>query len=231
MSINTILGILSAIAFFLPVVIILYSRLFMNISLLVLVVYFTLTTTYNLMTENVLPVTDIFRRNWGIITNYLDVPLMLTAMFLFCINGVKKKLIIALIICFAIYEVCVIAVFKLEPISVTYIMGPGILVVAIMAFHFFVVNIKATIAQGKGLGKTLIAASITFAYGCYFLLYLFAYVEDTPNRADVYTIYYIASIIFSVTMSLGLLWLKKRFREISELQKTRKELHMFFSNR
>lgn len=202
----------------------------MNISLLVLVVYFTLTTIYNLMTENILPVTEVFRKNWGIITNYLDVPLMLTAMLLFCINGMKKKLIMILIICFAIYEVCVISVFKLQPVSVTYIMGPGILLVAIMAFHFFVVNIKTTIAQGKGLGKTLMAASITFAYGCYFLLYLFAYVEETPNRADVYTIYYIASIIFSITMSLGLVWLKKRFREIQELQTTRKELNMFFNN-
>ena len=86
--------------------------------------------------------------------------------------------------------------------------------------------------QGKGAGKTLMITSILFAYGCYFLVYLFAYiyVQNNSNKGDVFIIYYVASIIFSVLMSAGLIWVKKRLREIKEEQTTRKELNIFFQN-
>jgi hypothetical protein len=61
-------------------------------------------------------------------------------------------------------------------------------------------------------------------------VYIFAFVQKTSNRADVFIIYYLASIIFSVLMSAGLIWVKKRLREINEVQTTRKELNVFFHN-
>ena len=84
MNVNTILGIISAIAFFLPVIIILSSRLLINISLLALVIYFLMVTTYNLMSVNVIVVSREVQRSFGVLNNYLDVPLMLTAMLMFC---------------------------------------------------------------------------------------------------------------------------------------------------
>src|SRR5215210_5471982 len=104
MNLNTALGILSAIAFLLPALIILSSRLLINISLVSLVIYFLLLVSYILMTENILLVDKADRRNFAVINNYLDVPLMLTAMLMFCTEKWKQRVVITTIICFSAYE-------------------------------------------------------------------------------------------------------------------------------
>lgn len=230
MSINTALGIISTLAFLLPPIIILYSRLFINISLLALVFYFLLLVIYNLMSENILFVSPEVKRKAGVIANYSDVPLILMSMLLFCIEKWKQKLIMTLLILFMVYEAIILFKFQLTALSSKYVMGPGIILIFILSVYFFIINIRHTIVQGKGIGKTLMASSILFAYGCYLLVYIFAYIVKTSNRADVFTIYYLASIIFSLLMSAGLIWVKKRFKEIEEAKTTRRELHMFFNN-
>lgn len=229
MNINTILGILSAIAFILPPLIILFSRLF-NISLLALVIYFLSVFVYNLMSENLVVVAIDVRRKIGVVNNYLDVPLMLIYMLMFCVEKWKQKLIVSLLAIFVVYELIILYHYQLNTVSSKYIMGPGIIIVLVASIYFFINNIKFTIVQGKGIGKTLMASSILFAYGCYSLVYVFAFIVKTPNRTDVYTIYYLSSIIFSGLMSAGLFWLKKRLREIKEVQTTRKELSLFFNS-
>lgn len=230
MNIHTILGIISAIAFFLPALIILSSRLLINISLLSLVIYFFMVMTYNLMSENIITVSKEVQKNFGVINNYLDVPLMLTTMLMICRESWKKRVIVTSIICFVVYEILILFQFQLQAASSKYIMGPGIVLVLLYSLYLFMYNIKNTIVQGKGLGKTLMITSILFAYGCYFIVYLFAYIQKTSNRTDVLIIYYLASIIFSVLMSTGLILVKKRLREIKEVQTTRKELNVFFRN-
>lgn len=230
MNFNSTLGIISAIAFFLPAFIILSSRLLINISLLALVFYFLLVMTHNLMSENIILVEKEVQRNFAVINNYLDVPLMLTSMLMFCTEKWKQKVITTSIMCFLAYEIIILFQYQLQPISSMYIMGPGIVVILFYSLYLFMNNIKSTIVQGKGVGKTLMITSILFAYGCYFLVYLFAYIQRTSNRKDVFIIYYLASIIFSVLMSAGLIWVKKRLRQIKEVQTTRKELSVFFHN-
>jgi hypothetical protein len=230
MTFHSILGIISAIAFFLPAFIILSSRLLINISLLALVLYFLLVMTHNLMAENIILVSKETLQNFGVVNNYLDVPLMLTGMLMFCTEKWKQQIVITSMICFSAYELVILFQYQLQPVSSKYIMGPGIVLIVFYSLYLFINNIKSTIVQGKGVGKTLMITAILFAYGCYFLVYLFAFIQRTSNRQDVYIIYYLASIIFSVLMAAGLIWVKKRLREIKEVQTTRKELSVFFQN-
>ena len=230
MNFYSILGMISAVAFFLPAFIILSSRLLINISLLALVFYFLLVMTHNLMAANIIIVSKELQSNFGVINNYLDVPLMLTGMLMFCTEKWKQRVLVTSIICFSAFELIIFFQHQLQPVSSKYIMGPGILLILFYSLYLFVNNIKNTIVQGKGVGKTLMITSILFAYGCYFLVYLFAYIQRTSDRQDVFIIYYLASIIFSVLMAAGLIWVKKRLREIKEVQTTRKELSVFFQN-
>lgn len=230
MNFYSILGMISAVAFFLPAFIILSSRLLINISLLALVFYFLLVMTHNLMAANIIIVSKELQSNFGVINNYLDVPLMLTGMLMFCTEKWKQRVLVTSIICFSAFELIIFFHHQLQPVSSKYIMGPGILLILFYSLYLFVNNIKNTIVQGKGVGKTLMITSILFAYGCYFLVYLFAYIQRTSDRQDVFIIYYLASIIFSVLMAAGLIWVKKRLREIKEVQTTRKELSVFFQN-
>ena len=230
MNFYSILGIISAIAFFLPAFVILSSRLLINISLIALVLYFLLVMTHNLMAANIILVSKEVQTNFGVINNYLDVPLMLTGMLMFCTEKWKQRVVVTSIICFSAFELIIFFQHQLQPISSKYIMGPGIVLILFYSLYLFINNIKNTIVQGKGVGKTLMITSILFAYGCYFLVYLFAYIQRTSDRQDVFIIYYLASIIFSVLMAAGLIWVKKRLREIKEVQTTRKELSVFFQN-
>lgn len=230
MNFNAILGVLCAIAFLMPALIILSSRLLINISLIALVLYFLQVMTWTLMAEKVILVSREVQRNLGIISNYLDVPLILTSMLMFCTEKIKKRFVITAIITFLAYELIIFFQYKLSPLSSKYILGPGIILVLFFSLYFFVNNIKNTIVQGKGVGKTLMITSILFAYGSYFIVYLFTYVQKTSARNDVFIIYYLTSIIFSAVMSAGLIWIKKRLREIKEVQVTRKELNVFFNN-
>jgi hypothetical protein len=186
--------------------------------------------THNLMAENIILVSKETLQNFGVVNNYLDVPLMLTGMLMFCTEKWKQQIVITSMICFSAYELVILFQYQLQPVSSKYIMGPGIVLIVFYSLYLFINNIKSTIVQGKGVGKTLMITAILFAYGCYFLVYLFAFIQRTSNRQDVYIIYYLASIIFSVLMAAGLIWVKKRLREIKEVQTTRKELSVFFQN-
>jgi hypothetical protein len=182
------------------------------------------------MAEKVIIVDREVQRSLGIISNYLDVPLILTSMMMFCTEKTKKRFIVTTIIAFMAYELVILFQYKLSPVSSKYILGPGIILVLLFSLYFFRNNIKNTIVQGKGVGKTLMITSILFAYGSYFIVYIFTYVQKTSARGDVFIIYYLTSIIFSAVMSAGLIWIKKRLREIKEVQITRRELNVFFNN-
>lgn len=151
-------------------------------------------------------------------------------MLMFCSEKWKQRVIITTIICFVAYELLILFQYQLHPNSSKYIMGPGIILLLLYSLYLFMINIKNTIVQGKGAGKTLMITSILFAYGCYFIVYVFAYIQKTSEKTDVFIIYYLASIIFSLLMSAGLIWVKKRLRQIKEVQTTRKELNVFFHN-
>ena len=142
MNLNTILGISTAIAFLLPAAIILSSRLLINISLLALVIYFLMVMTYTLMSENIIIVNTVVKRNFGVINNYLDVPLMLTAMLMFCSEKWKQRVIVTSIIIFSAYEIIILFAYNLLPVSSKYIMGPGIILVLIYSLYLFINNIK-----------------------------------------------------------------------------------------
>ena len=122
MNFYSILGMISAVAFFLPAFIILSSRLLINISLLALVFYFLLVMTHNLMAANIIIVSKELQSNFGVINNYLDVPLMLTGMLMFCTEKWKQRVLVTSIICFSAFELIIFFQHQLQPVSSKYIM-------------------------------------------------------------------------------------------------------------
>ena len=91
MNVVTFMGMLSAFAFLIPVIILLVCRLTVNISLLALLIYFLLTSVYNLISIGIIPFPGHLQQTAGIITNYLDAPLMLVVLIIFLHNGTAQK--------------------------------------------------------------------------------------------------------------------------------------------
>ena len=229
MDFNFVAGAATTVALLLPVLLIVIGCLFQNGSLLALFIYYLFTAVYNLMTLDVIQLTLLEKRQAAIAVNYLDTPLMLIALLFFCNEKWKKLMVLATLAVFLIFELIIGYLFGMDIKSSTYLLGPGTLVVLSFAIFFFVHYGKSTIVHGKNTGKTLMLVAILFSYGSFLLLYYLNYLIRTKAIDDVFLMYYISVFISAVIMSIGLVSIIKRNREIQELQTTRKELALFFN--
>ena len=230
MNAVTIFGIIAASALLLPVAIILSCRLYGNKSLLALLLYYCINAVYNLMAEGVIKVDTPILERIGMVNNYLEIPLMLTILLFFSTNKGKQKIVYISMAVFILLEVVLSLVFGVNFNTTIYITGAGIPLMMVFAMYLFSQYIKLTIEKNKGLGRTLMVTSILFAYCCYAMIYFIYYIIKTSAVADVFIIFYIVSIISSLLMSIGLVWVYNRSKQIKEVQLTRKELAVFFNH-
>lgn len=230
MNWNAFFGIACILSLTAPVAVIIYHRYYKHRSLAALLIYYAITLIYILMSQNIIPVNNAIRLNFGILNNYLDVPLMLTALIFFCPNKQKQNIIRLLSYLFIAYEVLITVMHGFKPVSIVYIMGPGLAIIIGYTFYLFMRQVKFSIMHGKNHGRVMMLAAIFFSYACYALIYYFYYVQKTPYVKDTELIYFIATIISSLVMAVGLHLMNKRMKELQSLQVTRKELAMIFNS-
>jgi hypothetical protein len=230
MNWNTVIGVAATISLFLPVAAIIYHKLYQHRSLAALLVSYVSTALYNLMSEGFFSLPASFQNGFGVINNYLDVPLTLTALLFFCPIKQKQRTVHIITALFVGYEIVIACLYGLKPKAVVYIMGPGLILVLIYAFYLFARHIKITVEHGKNAGRTIMLVSILFAYGCYGLVYYFYYIQRTPYVADAFLLYFISTFVSSVIMAAGLHLIRKRMKQLQEVKNTRRELALFFGN-
>jgi len=230
MNWNAIIGVAATISLFLPVAAIVYYKLYQHRSLAALLASYAITGLYNLISEGLIPLPDAFQNGFGVINNYLDVPLTLTALLFFCPIKQKQRPVHIITALFVGYEIVIACLYGLQPKAVVYIMGPGLILVLVYAFYLFSRHIKITIEHGKNAGRTIMLVAILFAYGCYALVYYFYYIQRTPFVADTFLLYFISTLMSSVIMTIGLHLIRKRMKELQEVKNTRRELAMFFGS-
>ena len=129
-----------------------------------------------------------------------------------------------------IFELIVISTVGFNIEAITIILGPGILIVFSLSLYFFIRHSKVVITNRKALGKTLIVASLAFAYGCYGFLYVMFYILKTPLVADVFLIYFFVNTFSSICICTGIVFERKRIQKLFELKKARKELHHIYKD-
>jgi hypothetical protein len=230
MNWNTVLGAACIICYLLPVVVILYNQYFTHRSLAALLIYYSIAMIDNLLGEGYIPSTPGISKFVGLLDNYLDVPLMLTGLLFFCPGRQGKKKIQTLTLVFIAYELVITCIYGFSRNAIIYIMGVGVCVVVVYSSYLFVRQVKFSIFHGKNYGRVLMLSAVLFGYSCYLLIYYFHYIQKTPYRSDVFMLYYISSIIFSVLMALGLQLMRVRMKELESVKTTRKELALFFGH-
>lgn len=229
MQLNFALGILSTLTFVLPIILILFFRLYHHVSFLALIVYYFNAAVYNLMTEGILKVSDNLERMFGAYCNYLDAILVLLVLLLFCINKIKRSVIYITLILYIIYQVFIFLYFGLQFASNIFTTGPGIALVLVYGTYMFYNQLKLTYAKNKGYGKSIMIAALLFAYGSYALIYVLHYIQRVPQVGEIFIIYFVSSIISSIMMALGIYLISKRYQQLKELRTVRKELFLYFS--
>lgn len=224
------MGFISSIALFLPIFFILALRLGGYRSFPALLIYYISVFIYNLLTERyIIAHTDIVHY-WGITNNLLDVPLMLSFLTYFSTSPAFTRSMKITILAFVLFETIVITIKGLNVDALTIILGPGLLIVFGFCLSFFIRQTKITIMHRKATGKSLIAASLLFAYGCYTIIYLMYYVFKTPYVADTFLVYFLVATFSSLLMCAGIIIERKRVQKLNELKTTRKELSDIYKN-
>ena len=230
MTWNSIMGFVSTLALFLPIFLILVIRLGSYRSFPVLLIYFTIVFINNLINEHYIqPNADVVYF-WGISINLLDTPLMLLFLSYFSTSAVFSKRLAVLIVLFLIFELSVVLLYGFNARALTIVLGPGILIVFALCLFIFIRHSKVVITNRKALGKTLIAASLVFAYGCYGILYVLFYIIKTPQVADTFLLYFIVLTLSSMILCTGIVFERKRVQKLFELKKARKELHDIYKD-
>jgi hypothetical protein len=230
MTWNSTMGLISTIAIFLPLFLIIALRLSSYRTFPALLIYYFSLFIYNLFTMGYLKADPQFIRYWGLTNNFMDTPLLLTFLIYFSSSVIFTRRIKAGIVAFIAFEAIVIALFGMTVKSVTIILGPGIAVSIGLSTYLFIRQSKISILHRKATGKALIAASLLFAYGCYGILYVLYYVVKTTHIADSFLVYFLIVTISSGMVSAGIILEQKRIRKLQELKITRRELSHIYSS-
>jgi hypothetical protein len=229
MNWNTFFGVTATVCLFFPVATILYYRLFKHRSLTALMIAYLSTGIYSLMQSKLISVTPQMQKGFGVVNDYLNIPLMLTALLFFCPVRQRQRAVHLITWTFICYELLIAFTYGLSPDATIYIMGPGLALVLLYSFYLFARHIKVTIEFGKNAGRTLMLVSILFTYVCYGIVYHFYYIQQTPDVADAFLVYFVSSIVASMLMTAGLTQIRKRMKELEEIKNTRRELAIFFN--
>ena len=229
MKLHDLLGVLATVCYLAPLVLILFLGLFINKSLLSLALYCAIAVVHNALNTGLLAAHPQMLHNSGILFGYLNSPLMLGLLTLYCHTPVKKKALYSTATLYIIYEAFIAVLFGWQEKSVLYTSGVGLMLVFGLGIYFFTAQLKQTVRFGKGLGRSFIAAAIFFSYGLYGIVYYVHCIHRAPEVADTMALYYTASIIFCVLVSTGLLHLYLRHRQIRQVQQVRRELQAFFA--
>jgi hypothetical protein len=230
MNLNSTMGFVSSLALFLPILLILAVRLGAYKSFPALLIYFTLVFFNNLMNEHyVQPSADLVYY-WGITINLLDAPLMMLFLSYFSTSALFTRRLKILILSFFVFESVVVLIAGFNVGAITIILGPGILIVFALSLYFFIHQSKIVITNRKAIGKTLIAASQVFAYGCYGIIYALFYLIKTTQVADTFLLYFMVTTFSSIILCTGIIFERKRIQKLFELKKARKELHDIYKD-
>lgn len=221
-------GLISAIALFLPIITAVILRLAWYKSFPALLVYYLLVSCQTFLALNFMKVDGTFVKYYGITNNFLDAPLILSFMTYFSKTASFRRKMKVIIPSFIAFEIIVIALKGYNTNAATIVMGPGLLLVLGFSLLFFLHQAKMTIIHQKAAGKALMAASLLFAYGGYAFIYVVYYILKTPNKADAFLIYFLIAIISSLITCAGIIYERKRVRQLTELKVAREELKIIY---
>ncbi len=229
MNWNFTMGLISTIALFLPIALIIILRLSTYRSFPYLLAYYVFVFVYNLFTEGYINSGGDVIYYWGLTNNLLDAPLMLSFLTYFSTSASFTLKMRVLTLLFLVFDAIVVIWGGFNVSILTIVLAPGLVAILAFCFFFFVRQIKIAIVYQKATGKALMVSSLLFAYGCYSIIYLIYYVFKTKDVANTFLIYFFVTTVSSLLMCVGLLLEKKRVRKLVELKVVRKELSSIYN--
>ena len=225
----SILGVVASVVLFVPIILILALKLFTYRSFIALMLYYFVTGSYNLIAQNIITVPVWLSHPLGILNNLLDAPLMLIFLTLFSTSSAMTKRITFTLLIFIAFEIIILSIYGFNVKTVKIVLGPGIAIIGVISFLFFIRNTRLAITHPKSLGKAVMISSVLLAYSIFSLVYLFFYILKTKYKQDTELVYYLVSFLSAILMTTGIFIENKRIKKLNELKHTRRELAAIYS--
>jgi len=134
MNSHSLLGIISSIALFVPVALIIILKLFPNRSFLALATCYFIVGAQNLMRQSAFDIPKSVYQPMSLVDNILDAPLMLMFLIFFSSSALITKRIKTCIYGFLGFEAIVLAILGFNVRAIRIILGPDIVLVAVISF-------------------------------------------------------------------------------------------------
>jgi hypothetical protein len=222
------MGLLSAIALSLPIIMLLITRLAWYKSFPALFFYYAFVLAYLVLLLGYFNFGPAFRYNLGVLNNLLDAPLMLLFLLYFSKTPTFRKRMLMAVLAFVVFEIVVVAVYGFNPRATTIVLAPGLVVVLTITLLFFIHQVKIAVVYHRAVGKAVMIASLLFAYVGYCFVYAVFYLIKPAYKDDAHLVYFLITIFSCLIMSTGIFIERKRVNSLTELQTTREELKAIY---
>lgn len=210
-----ILSVVSLVAFFTPLVIVLFKKLGRDAFFMLFALYWAMSGIIAL--TDFLPVSSAVRRTIGAVYNMMDIPIVLYVLY-FTSNFLPiKKFTAAVLVSYVILELISVFIKGVNYEALKYTLGTGLgLVLTVVAWEI-VRYLQKMEHNNRQNAKVLIYTALLFEYASFIVVYIFDYFTDDSFRntveKDIYLIYYISTLIGISIASWGYLVFQKYTRE------------------
>lgn len=228
MTAFNLMGLISTIALCLPIIMLLTTRLYWYRSFPALMFYYLFVLSYNLFLLGYLDADTRFRYYHGVFNNLVDTPLMLGFLLYFSQTSAFRKKLLVAIGGFIAFELIVLAFYGFTAASTTIILAPGLTITLVISLLFFIHQVKIAVVHHKAIGKAIMAASMLFAYVGYCFVYTVFYLVQPAFKNDAHLVFFLITIVSSISMTIGIFVERKRVNQLLELQTTRQELKAIY---
>jgi hypothetical protein len=201
---DDLLGAASSMLLFVTILLLLLNYKEGKFYFLALAFYLLQIMFLNMVSAKILHISPEFQYTFGVWNNLMDLPLMLLFLQYFSKDKKTTKLIWYISGLYILFDLVIYLIMGMTNTSLTIIIGPGLLIVTGFSFYFFVDQLKTAIITHKETGKAFMTGAIVFAYLCFNLIYIMFYLMKSSHTRDIYTIYYITFITFSLCLIIGI---------------------------
>lgn len=207
---NDIIAILSTISLLLPIVAIIIRRSMWHACFAALVAYYVQFFVFNLFTNDYVQAgkhaMDLIRFSHI----FIDLPLMMIFMQYFAENRTGRMRIRGMLMGWVVLGILVTLVKGLTESIIPYLMGPGLIMAAVLSMVFFVKYLKSGIHHRWETGKAFMAGSLVFLYGSYLVIFFIQYALELRDENEIYVLFQLTTLISALLMTIGLLLNRKR---------------------
>ena len=201
--------ILATVVYFVPVLIIVFKKLWKDVYFLYLGIYWLAGALINVILNLPgigFPALEVMT----VLYNMIDIPFILWILWYTSFSSSLAKLLRPVIVIYIIVELILVFTLGINYDSLKYIMGAGILVVLITLVWEINLYLHRIEHTNRERSMLFIYASLLFWYGSYTVVYIFDYFVPPTDKMDKLLIYYVSSLIAVTIACFGFLLKKNR---------------------